>query len=199
MQLGETIATYDVALALRGESGKFDVTSPTGEIYHVTCKPNHSITNLQCSGNAANPQPFLIRKVAEPVSSVPERTVVSAAGAPTQTRVAKTPFLINADENDPGSEKMAILDAAPEVTQPVVERGEISSLDLLYTLVDRRPTAWVCLGSELQQGRRELISSACTTFNQFDAEIRRLHAQLDDIRYRARKRYYEAQAVAAGA
>ena len=38
MQLGEKIATYDVALALRGESGKFDVTSPTGEIYHVTRK-----------------------------------------------------------------------------------------------------------------------------------------------------------------
>lgn len=46
MQLGETIATYDVGLALRGESGKFEVTSPVGEIYQVTCKANHSISNL---------------------------------------------------------------------------------------------------------------------------------------------------------
>jgi hypothetical protein len=74
MQLGEKIATYDVALALRGEGGKFDVTSPTGEIYHVTCKSGHSITNLQWSGDGANPQPFVIRKVAEPVSTAPEKT-----------------------------------------------------------------------------------------------------------------------------
>ena len=74
MQLGETIATYDVALALRGESGKFEVTSPSGEIFHVTCKPDHSISSLQWSGNQAGPQPFLLRKVAEPVSQEPGKT-----------------------------------------------------------------------------------------------------------------------------
>ena len=42
MQLGETIATYDVALALRGENGKFDVTSPSGDVFQVTCTPNHA-------------------------------------------------------------------------------------------------------------------------------------------------------------
>jgi hypothetical protein len=52
MRPGETIATYDVGLALRGKSGKFEVTSPTGEIYEVTCNPNHSISNLEWSSNA---------------------------------------------------------------------------------------------------------------------------------------------------
>jgi len=68
MQLGETIATYDLGLALRGENGKFEVTSPTAEIYFVTCKPNHSISNLEWAGSRTNPQPFLIRKIAETIS-----------------------------------------------------------------------------------------------------------------------------------
>ena len=202
MQLGETIATYDVALALRGESGKFDVTSPSGDMYHVFCTPNHSITNLQWSGNGANPQPFLIRKVAEPVSSVPERAGANPTETPTQASAAKTPFLIGAEENGSRSENRAILEAVPEVPQPVLGREDISNLDLLYVEVEpktQQPTVWVCLRSELQEARGELITSACTTFNEFDAEIRRLHAELDDIRYRARKKYYQAQAVAAGA
>src|ERR1700733_2152593 len=48
MRTGETIATYDVGLALRGKSGQFEIISPTGEIYDVTCKPTHS-TNLEWS------------------------------------------------------------------------------------------------------------------------------------------------------
>lgn len=82
MQLGEKIATDDVALALRGESGKFDLTSATGEIYHVTCKSGHSITNLQWSGDGVNPQPFVIRKVAEPVSAAPEKTAPKLGESP---------------------------------------------------------------------------------------------------------------------
>jgi hypothetical protein len=36
-------------------------------------------------------------------------------------------------------------------------------------------------------------------FNELDAEIRRLHAELDEIRARAKKKFYRAQASAAGA
>ena len=65
MRLGETIATYDVGLALRGKSGKFEVTSPTGEIYDVTCKSSHSISNLEWSSSGTDHSPFLIRRIAE--------------------------------------------------------------------------------------------------------------------------------------
>jgi hypothetical protein len=99
MQLGETIATYDVTLALRGESGKFEVTSPAGEIYHVTCKLNQSITNLECSENKSEAQPFLIRKVAEPVSMEPGKTMPSGAlESGSQPKPARTPFLIENQE-----------------------------------------------------------------------------------------------------
>jgi hypothetical protein len=202
MQLGETIATYDVALALRGESGKFDVTSPTGDTYHILCTPNHSITNLQWSGNGANPQPFLIRKVAEPVSSAPARTGTNLTETPTQIGTAKTPFLLSAEDNGSRSERRDRPDAVPELPQADPEMNDVSNLDLLYVEGEpqtRQPTAWVCLRSELQNDRGKLVTNACTTFNEFDAEIRRLHAQLDDIRYRARKRFYQAQVVAAGA
>jgi hypothetical protein len=67
MKLNETITTYDVAEALQGESGKFEVTSPNGEKYLVTCAPGHSIESLEWAGHEANQQPFLIRKVAQVV------------------------------------------------------------------------------------------------------------------------------------
>jgi hypothetical protein len=57
MKLNDSISTYDVAEALQGESGKFEVTSPNGE---------------------RNLQPFLVRKVAQPVTTE-GRTKRSAA------------------------------------------------------------------------------------------------------------------------
>ncbi len=61
MQLGETIATYDLGLALRGESGKFEVTSPAGEIYHVTCQTEpfqfQSRVTRQSNQSSAIPHP----------------------------------------------------------------------------------------------------------------------------------------------
>jgi hypothetical protein len=36
-------------------------------------------------------------------------------------------------------------------------------------------------------------------FIELDAEIRRLHAELDEIRSRAKKKFYRAQASTAGA
>jgi hypothetical protein len=201
MQLGEKIATYDVALALRGESGKFDVTSPAGEIYHITCKSGHSITNLQWSGDGVNPQPFVIRKVAEPVSSAPEKTASHLAEISSQPPLVKAPFLIGSDEDDLLSEKGPPMANASDVSELVPAGKEIYDLDLVYQQAEPRvqqPTACVSLRSECLRDRLKL-TNACTTFNEFDAEIRRLHAQLDEIRYRARKKFYQAQEIAAGA
>jgi hypothetical protein len=63
MRLGETITGNDLAAALAGESGKFEVVSPTNETYIVTCVPGHSIANLTLA-NTQMAQPFVIRKVA---------------------------------------------------------------------------------------------------------------------------------------
>jgi len=62
MKLNDTITTYDVAEALQGETGKFEVTSPNGERYFVTCQPGHSIASLEWAGSEPNLQPFLVRK-----------------------------------------------------------------------------------------------------------------------------------------
>ena len=69
MKLNDSITTYDVAEALQGESGKFEVTSPNGERYFVTCLPGHSIASLEWAGNEPNLQPFLVRKVAQPITT----------------------------------------------------------------------------------------------------------------------------------
>jgi hypothetical protein len=69
MKLNDTITTYDIAEALQGEQGKFEVTSPSGERYFVTCQPGHSISSLEWAGGEQNFQPFLVRKVAQPVAS----------------------------------------------------------------------------------------------------------------------------------
>jgi hypothetical protein len=67
MKLNDTISTYDVAEALQGEIGKFEVTSPSGERYFVTCQSGHSIVSLEAAASEANLQPFLVRKVAQPI------------------------------------------------------------------------------------------------------------------------------------
>ena len=193
MQLGETIATYDVELALRGENGKFEVTTPAGEIYHVSCKHNPSMANVARSGNKTDPQAFLIRKVAEPAENG------------TQTRTLPTPFLIesqgpdakpSSQEDSAGASSNCFQDGA---------NSEAAKLELLYLDSDPRtsqPSASVCLTSRSQdrtaRGDR-FITFSCATFNELDEEIRRLHAQLDEIRSRARKNFYKAQAIAAGA
>jgi hypothetical protein len=69
MKLNDSISTYDVAEALQGESGKFEVTSPNGERYFVTTQPGHSIISLEWAGSEPNLQPFLVRKVAQPVAT----------------------------------------------------------------------------------------------------------------------------------
>ena len=69
MKLNDSISTYDVAEALQGEIGKFEVTSPNGERYFVTCHAGHSIVSLEWAGDEPNPQPFLVRKVAQPTTT----------------------------------------------------------------------------------------------------------------------------------
>jgi len=204
MQLGETIATYDVALALRGESGKFEVTSPTGEIYHVTCDPNHSISSLEWSGNQTGSQPFLVRKVVEPVLQELGSAVAagSAAGA-AQTRTDRAPFLLESQESQTRMPSNADgVSLLPKVVDDESQNSEIAGLELLYVESDPRtnlPSACVCVRN-VRQNAGQWITSPSTTLNEFDAEIRRLHSQLDEIRYRARKKFYQAtQAVAAGA
>ena len=69
MKLNDSISTYDVAEALQGETGKFEVTSPNGERYFVTCQPGHSIVSLESATSETNLQPFLVRKVAHPIAA----------------------------------------------------------------------------------------------------------------------------------
>ena len=84
---------------------------------------------------------------------------------------------------------------------------ETSSLDFVYLESDPRthePSACIFLksvGTADYAGVKadRLISAQCLSFNELDAEIRRLHAELDEIRYRAKKKFYKAHSAAAGA
>jgi hypothetical protein len=84
---------------------------------------------------------------------------------------------------------------------------ETLSLDLVYLENDPRtkqPSACVCVkanGSQDYAGVKaeKLITTQCLSFIELDAEIRRLHAELDEIRARAKKKFYKAHAAAAGA
>jgi hypothetical protein len=197
MQLGETIATYDVGLALRGETGKFEVTSPAGEIYLVTCKPDCSISNLEWSGNTANSQPFLIRKVAEPL--LPELTrAASSVTEETPAPLSRAPFLVD-NREEPTKFSGGVITMLPD--KPAVSQKV--NLELMYLETDpvtQQHSASVCLRGEKDQALRgEKLTFACKSFIELDAEIRRLHAQLDEIRYQARKKFYKAQAAAASA
>jgi hypothetical protein len=84
---------------------------------------------------------------------------------------------------------------------------ETSSLDLLYLESDpgaKQPSACIyvkasgvrdCAGIKAEK----LVTAPCLSFIELDAEIRRLHAELDEIRGRAKKKFYKAEAAAVGA
>jgi hypothetical protein len=203
MQLGETIATYDIALALRGENGKFEVTSPAGETYRVTCQPNHSISSWEWSGDRTESRPFLIRKVAEPVAkavgNVPAPQMIEG---PAQPQPGHTPFLLENHENGAKSSSNDGVLSLPKIGESDSTFSEILSLDLLYLEDDpdaKQPSACVCVSGPQRTESVTLMTSRCVTFNELDAEIRRLHAQLAEIRYRARKKFFETHSFAAGA
>jgi len=206
MQLGETIATYDVALALRGESGKFEVTSPGGEVFHVTCKSSHSISSFEWSGSKAEVQPFLIRKVAEPVSQQRGVTGTGLTESESQTRAGQPPFLLDRQESEakPSSNSDRVV-SLPKIVEDNSGDLEPASLDFLFLESDPKtgqPSACVSIkpGQLVETDKKEiLITSSCATLNEFDAEIRRLHAELDEIRARARKLFYKSHVAAASA
>jgi hypothetical protein len=79
---------------------------------------------------------------------------------------------------------------------------QIASLDLQYLENDPRtqqPSAsiYVKSGGDDAFAPERLITAPGLTFIELDAEIRRLHAELDEIRARARKKFYKAEAAAA--
>ena len=83
---------------------------------------------------------------------------------------------------------------------------ETSSLDIVYLDSDPRtqlPSACIYLkttGKQDYAGVKadRLLSAQCLTFIELDAEIRRLHAELDEVRARAKKKFYRTFAAAAG-
>jgi hypothetical protein len=84
---------------------------------------------------------------------------------------------------------------------------ETSTFDLLYLDRDpstKQPSACIYVkasGREQYAGvsADRLLSSRCLNFVELDAEIRRLHAELDEIRARAKRKFYDAESAAAGA
>jgi len=84
---------------------------------------------------------------------------------------------------------------------------ETSSLDILYLENDPRThqaSACIYLKAVGKQDYADvkadrLVSAHCLSFLELDGEIRRLHAELDEIRARAKKKFYKAEAMLAGA
>jgi hypothetical protein len=191
MRIGETIATYDVGLALRGKSGKFEITSPTGEVYDVTCKPNHSISYLEWSSDGMDNPPFLIKKIVE-----------RAPVADKETAATVIPVAIPVAESQVASPSLPFMLEQPAEEQRSSNAG---NFELLY--VEDNPeagqsSACIYLTSDpLDQvsDGKPLLTSRCATLNELDSEIRRLQAQLDDIRSRAKKMFYKTQALEASA
>jgi hypothetical protein len=65
MQLNETVRAYDLAEALRGESGKFEVVTSQGTRMIVTAIPGHSIANLRIATEGGSEQMIWIKKIAD--------------------------------------------------------------------------------------------------------------------------------------
>jgi len=65
MQLNETVRAYDLAEALRGESGKFEVVTAQGTRLIVTAIPGHSIANLRIANEGGSEQMIWIKKIAD--------------------------------------------------------------------------------------------------------------------------------------
>lgn len=204
MRLGETIATYDVALALRGERGKFEVTRPTGESFQLTCKLDESISSLEWSGNSIEAQPFLIRKIAEPVThrnGVPSSGGIVVNGE-NPIRPATTPFLI--ENPDDAANSLAPQNEVSSMKAPGKFSGSGESiLELEFQdndLKTQQPLTCIYFRSGFDhEAERRPLTPACETYNQLDSEIRKLQAQLDEIRCRAKRYFYRIQTTAPGA
>jgi hypothetical protein len=76
---------------------------------------------------------------------------------------------------------------------------QTSSFALSYVESDpqtHQPSA--CIYIKPAGGSEMLITTPSLSFIELDCEIRRLHAELDEIRARAKKKFYKAEAAAAG-
>jgi hypothetical protein len=84
---------------------------------------------------------------------------------------------------------------------------ETSSLDLLYLEKDpatKQPSACVYVKANSRKDyagvkAAKLVISPCQSFVELDVEIRRLHAELEEIRCRAKKKFYKANVATTGA
>ncbi len=203
MQLGEIIATYDVDLALRGESGKFEVTSPTSETYFVTCKANHSTLKPELAGSRSYPQAFLVRKIAESISLEEQCQATSAVEEPTPVSSSRAPFLL--ENREERGELPANADLLAATQETPGQAPEVWNLDLFYSHSDagmEQPSASIYVKGgheDFSDKSRKSLTSSCGNFNDLEAEIRKLHAQLDEICSRAKKKFYKAHAAAASA
>ena len=65
MQINETVRAFDLAEALRGESGKFEVVTSQGTRLIVTSIPGHSIANLRVASEGGTEQMIWIKKIAD--------------------------------------------------------------------------------------------------------------------------------------
>jgi len=204
MQLGETIATYDVDLALRDETGKFEVRSPNGEISCVTCRPNRLLAKAEPSASQIYPGAFFIRKIAESVA-VENSDAASAARQNGMSMSMNSPFLLESRQDvETASVNADVVAMVPD--PPRTKADEICGLELSYYAGDgntAQPSAFVYVkNKETEHSRtsaRTLMTAPCSSFTELDAEIRKLHAQLDEICLRAKKNFYKAYAAAASA
>jgi hypothetical protein len=81
---------------------------------------------------------------------------------------------------------------------------EVSSFDLVYLESDPRtqqPSGCIRIrtsgtGDYAGVKGEKLITGVCFSFVELDAEIRRLHAELDEVRARAKRKFYKAHAAA---
>jgi len=204
MQLGETIATYDVDLALRGETGKFEVTSPNGDIHYVTCRPNGLLAKAETSATRTYPGAFFIRKIAALVAAE-KSDAGSSARQDGNFMPANSPFLL---ESRPDIEIPSTNADSGAMTpyDSTNEAENICCLDLSYSEGNgetEQPCAFVYVkGGETEDSRtsaRTTMTAPCSSFTELDAEIRKLHAQLDEICLRAKKSFYKTYAAAASA
>jgi hypothetical protein len=84
---------------------------------------------------------------------------------------------------------------------------DTSSFGLLYMERDSHtmlPSACLYMksgGSQDYAGihAAKLITTPCMSFVELDSEIRRLHAELDEIRAQAKKKFYKAESAALAA
>lgn len=206
MQLGETIATYDVDLALRGETGKFEVKSPNGEVHYLTCRPNRFFGKSEPTAEQLSSRSFLIKKIAELV----ELNETSALHSPalrleTPTSVSATPFLME-NRSEAETAMSGLASSAEESHNLPVEAPRLRNIELSYSESKdqtKQPCAFVYVENapvdSMGASSQSLLTNQCANFNELDAEIRRLHAQLDQICLRAKKNFYKAYAAAASA